>query len=545
MSTFRRYGGINSSATNNVVRSYISNSEQMNINNYSGLPNSKETFASHIDLSGNSILHTQTVYFQDGTSMSTAGNIGAQGAPGATGATGPQGVTGPRGITGPTGPRGATGLTGATGPTGAQGTTGPTGASGPTGPTGPIGLPGASGPTGPSGPTGTTGPTGPSGPTGTTGPTGPQGEPGGTGIILLYNYWGNGSSPVAPSGSPYLLSTTPVSFTAAQIEGVNSGKDYITYSIPAKIGSTPGSQTITFRFTLANKIDRLTAGEFSCDFFCSTNHASMLITITDIIVNPFGGSSLSILNSCTPASISVSTPSTSVPKTIVAGITNPYNTEIPASSTIDVEFTMLNDDVSSSSDVYMYYQLTNYYTKVTISTGVIVAGPTGPTGPQGNTGPTGPVGPTGPSASVFWTWNGTNLNNIQPSSYTWSFSSNGYLYGPPNTTSAAWYIDSGGNSNFNTVNTYSDYRLKKDIVPLLLDAYNIDRINPIIFKHKKTEQINLGVLAHELQEIFPFLVNGEKDGEDFQSVNYVGLIGLLIKEVQELKKRVSNLEKIE
>jgi hypothetical protein len=53
MSSFRRYGGLNNSANNIVTRSYISNSEQMNINNYSGQQNSKETFASHIDLSGN------------------------------------------------------------------------------------------------------------------------------------------------------------------------------------------------------------------------------------------------------------------------------------------------------------------------------------------------------------------------------------------------------------------------------------------------------------------------------------------------------------
>ena len=36
MSSFRRYGGLNYSATNNITRSYISNSEQMNVNNYSG-----------------------------------------------------------------------------------------------------------------------------------------------------------------------------------------------------------------------------------------------------------------------------------------------------------------------------------------------------------------------------------------------------------------------------------------------------------------------------------------------------------------------------
>ena len=58
MSTFRRYGGLNYSANNNITKSYISNSEQTNTNNYSGQQNSKEVFASHIDMSGNSILHT-------------------------------------------------------------------------------------------------------------------------------------------------------------------------------------------------------------------------------------------------------------------------------------------------------------------------------------------------------------------------------------------------------------------------------------------------------------------------------------------------------
>jgi hypothetical protein len=76
MSTFRRYGGLNYSSTNNITRSYISNNEQMNINNYSGQANSKEVFASHVDMSGNSILNVQTIYFQDGTSMSTAPTSG-------------------------------------------------------------------------------------------------------------------------------------------------------------------------------------------------------------------------------------------------------------------------------------------------------------------------------------------------------------------------------------------------------------------------------------------------------------------------------------
>ena len=86
MSTFRKYGGLNYSANNNITRSFISNSEQMNINNYSGQQNSKEIFASHVDMSGNSILHTGTIYFQDGTSMNTASSLGPKGNPGDTGA---------------------------------------------------------------------------------------------------------------------------------------------------------------------------------------------------------------------------------------------------------------------------------------------------------------------------------------------------------------------------------------------------------------------------------------------------------------------------
>ena len=46
-----------------------------------------------------------------------------------------------------------------------------------------------------------------------------------------------------------------------------------------------------------------------------------------------------------------------------------------------------------------------------------------------------------------------------------------------------------------------------------------------------------GLIAHELQEVYPELVKGEKDGVEYQRVNYNGLIGVLVKEVQELNLR--------
>jgi len=47
----------------------------------------------------------------------------------------------------------------------------------------------------------------------------------------------------------------------------------------------------------------------------------------------------------------------------------------------------------------------------------------------------------------------------------------------------------------------------------------------------------MGFLAHELQEVFPFLVTGEKDGDKIQSINYNGLLAVLVKEIQEIKHK--------
>ena len=55
----------------------------------------------------------------------------------------------------------------------------------------------------------------------------------------------------------------------------------------------------------------------------------------------------------------------------------------------------------------------------------------------------------------------------------------------------------------------------------------------------------IGFIAHELQEHYPELVTGEKDGENMQSINYIGLIPILVKEIQDLKKRIAQLERFQ
>jgi hypothetical protein len=66
MSSFRQYGGINRAATNNIIRNRYSNSDNPTISNYLGQPNSKIVSESHLDLSGNSILNVNGIYFTNG-----------------------------------------------------------------------------------------------------------------------------------------------------------------------------------------------------------------------------------------------------------------------------------------------------------------------------------------------------------------------------------------------------------------------------------------------------------------------------------------------
>jgi len=94
-------------------------------------------------------------------------------------------------------------------------------------------------------------------------------------------------------------------------------------------------------------------------------------------------------------------------------------------------------------------------------------------------------------------------------------------------------------------NVTSDYRIKDDVNSLHVrpDEFTVDKLRPVTYYNNQTKKHDIGLIAHELQEEYPFLVNGEKDGENYQSVNYIGIIGILIKEIQELKSRIALLEK--
>jgi UDP-3-O-[3-hydroxymyristoyl] glucosamine N-acyltransferase len=108
-------------------------------------------------------------------------------------------------------------------------------------------------------------------------------------------------------------------------------------------------------------------------------------------------------------------------------------------------------------------------------------------------------------------------------------------------------IGVAGNSYFGkyvnaaTFNATSDYRVKSGVTKLNSD-FSVDKLEPVFYYNNILKNNDVGFIAHKVQEVYPYLVNGEKDGENYQSLNYNGIIGILVHEIQELKKTVGELK---
>lgn len=103
------------------------------------------------------------------------------------------------------------------------------------------------------------------------------------------------------------------------------------------------------------------------------------------------------------------------------------------------------------------------------------------------------------------------------------------------------------NGTITQYNSTSDYRLKED-----LKEYNalniIGNLKTYDFKWKNTDVRDYGMMAHELQEVLPNYVNGEKDAVDEngkinpQGVDYSKIVPIMIKAIQELKAEIDELK---
>jgi hypothetical protein len=104
--------------------------------------------------------------------------------------------------------------------------------------------------------------------------------------------------------------------------------------------------------------------------------------------------------------------------------------------------------------------------------------------------------------------------------------------------------------------TSSDYRLKENVAPITNALDKLTQLKPVTYTWKDTDnETGEGFIAHELQEVCPFAVIGEKDAVDaqgnpvYQSIDTSFLVATLTAAIQEqqtiindLKARVTALE---
>lgn len=97
-------------------------------------------------------------------------------------------------------------------------------------------------------------------------------------------------------------------------------------------------------------------------------------------------------------------------------------------------------------------------------------------------------------------------------------------------------------------NTSSDYRLKENIAPMTGALATVSQLKPVTYKWKIDGSDGQGFIAHELQEIVPEAVAGEKDAVDEegnikpQGIDTSFLVATLTAAIQEQQTIINDLK---
>jgi predicted acyltransferase (DUF342 family) len=421
MSSFRQYGGLNRAATNNIVRNQYSNSDNPTISNYLGQYNSKIVSESHLDLSGNSILNVNGIYFDNGTTIidgSFNGDLTVNG-----------------------------------------------------------------------------------------------------NLEVTKNTKLDGSLNVF--GDVSLNSTLEVGGVATFLSSLNGVyintwnrqiypyyNDNIVLTTTQSCVETPGSN---------NVLIGTNAGKYF-NFDCSCNTALGYNAYSSTLLNVYSYST-AIGYNAQPTGDHQIVLGTAAETVIIDGSLNvlgdvSFNSTLEVAGDVSLNSTLEVGGIATFDASMVVYGDASFNSTLevggiaTFDASMVVYG----------------------DVSLNYTLNvggDVSFNNHLSVAGDVSFNSDLNVAG----TTTSLYFVSG-----------SDYRIKTDVKPLDT-TFKIDQLNPVSYTNKVSGKQDTGFIAHEVQEIFPHLVTGEKDGEETQTLNYLGLIAILTKEIQELKKRVEILEK--
>jgi hypothetical protein len=91
------------------------------------------------------------------------------------------------------------------------------------------------------------------------------------------------------------------------------------------------------------------------------------------------------------------------------------------------------------------------------------------------------------------------------------------------------------------ITAFSDIRLKNNITDIEHGLDKVLKLKGVTFDRITDGKKSIGVIAQDVLEVLPEVVNEEKDG--YLSVAYGNIVGVLIEAIKELSNKVDNLEK--
>ena len=89
------------------------------------------------------------------------------------------------------------------------------------------------------------------------------------------------------------------------------------------------------------------------------------------------------------------------------------------------------------------------------------------------------------------------------------------------------------------INSTSDIKLKENIHSIEDPLGKVMQINGVGFRWKDTKEDAIGVIAQDIEEVIPEVV---KTNDHTKTVNYNGLIGVLIEAIKEQQRQILELK---
>ena len=112
-----------------------------------------------------------------------------------------------------------------------------------------------------------------------------------------------------------------------------------------------------------------------------------------------------------------------------------------------------------------------------------------------------------------------------------------YMYNAAATTGTDLIVTGSGQ----IAKKSSSIQYKDNVKELVYDSSKLDKLRPVSYDYKLDNAPDIGLIAEEVDEIYPELINYDKHGKA-ESIKYHGLSVMLLEEMKNLRKEIKELK---